>query len=101
MTNEIPATETHVPSLESPSASATASSGLLQATWARWKQIAKAIGVVQTRVLMVIFYFIFVFPLGLLVRRTGDPLHLKAPHGTNWTPHRHEPQSLETARRQF
>jgi len=97
MTNGMPAVETHV-DIAAPAAQAP---GFLRLTWTRWKQIAKAVGVVQTRLLMVFFYFVFVFPLGLIIRRSGDPLHLKAPSGSNWTPHRQEPASLDAARRQF
>jgi len=44
--------------------------------------------------LMVAFYFIFVSPLGLLMRVRGGPLHLKAPTGSNWTPHRNQDADL-------
>jgi len=73
----------------------------LRSAWERWKKIARAIGVVQTRILMVVFYFVLVLPLGLIMRMRGDPLHLKAPRGSNWTPHRDHNANLETARRQF
>jgi hypothetical protein len=75
--------------------------GFVRAAWAHWKKIAHAVGVVQTRVLMVIFYFIVVLPIGLVMRLSGDPLHLKAPMGGNWIAHRHEAPSLDSARRQF
>lgn len=75
--------------------------GFPRTAWERWKKIARAIGVVQTRILMVIFYFIFVLPLGLFMRLRGDPLHLKARTGSNWTPHRDQDANLDTARRQF
>ncbi len=75
--------------------------GFLRSAWERWKKIARAVGVVQTRILMVVFYFIFVLPLGLIMRMRGDPLHLKAPKGSNWTPHRDQDANLDTARRQF
>jgi hypothetical protein len=80
---------------------APTSVGLMRATWERWKKIAHAIGVVQTRVLMIGFFFLFAVPLGLLMRLSGDRLRLKPPSGTNWVPHAHQEQSLETARRQF
>jgi hypothetical protein len=83
------------------SLSAPGPAGFVRAAWAHWKKIAHAVGVVQTRVLMVIFYFIVVLPVGLVVRLSGDPLHLKAPTGGNWTAHRHEEPSLDSARRQF
>ncbi|MBI4514715.1 MAG: hypothetical protein HY699_02735 [Deltaproteobacteria bacterium] len=69
--------------------------------WEGWKRLAHAIGVVQTRIMMVVFYFIFVFPLGLVLRLVRDPLHLKHPADTNWVPHQQEPATIETARRQF
>jgi hypothetical protein len=75
--------------------------GFLRATWDWWKKIARAVGVVQTRLLMVVFYFLVVLPLGLIMRMSGDPLHLKPGAGSNWSPHRHEKASLDTARRQF
>jgi hypothetical protein len=52
-------------------------------------------------VLMVLFYFIVVLPIGLVMRLTGDPLHLRPPVGGNWTAHRHEEPSVDSARRQF
>ncbi len=72
-----------------------------RAPWNHWKKIARAIGVVQTRLLMVCLYFLLVLPVGLLMRWSGDPLHLKRPRGSNWSPHQHEEPSLESARRQF
>ncbi|HVO27474.1 MAG TPA: hypothetical protein VMW56_28000 [Candidatus Margulisiibacteriota bacterium] len=83
------------------SVAAPAPVGFLRTVWERWKKIARAIGVVQTRILMVVFYFLFVLPIGLLMRMRGDPLHLKEPQGSNWTPHRSQDANLETARRQF
>lgn len=75
--------------------------GFVRATWERWKKIARAVGVVQTRILMVFFYFVLVLPIGVIMRLSGDPLRLKPREGSNWTPHRQEDASLETARRQF
>jgi hypothetical protein len=69
--------------------------------WEGWKRIAHKIGVFQTRVIMTIFYFLLVLPLGLILRVVRDPLNLKHPEGTNWVPHHQEPHNLETASRQF
>jgi hypothetical protein len=79
----------------------TARWGVWREAWGHWKKIAHAIGVVQTRMLMVILYFIIVAPLGLVMRMTADPLHLKPPKSSNWTPCRSEDPNLDTARRQF
>ncbi len=72
-----------------------------RAVWAHWMKMGHAIGVVQTRILMVLFYFVFVLPLGVALRLRGDPLHLKPRKQGNWTPHDHQDQSLDNARRQF
>ena len=98
MSDGISAAGTQTPALVSVSPN---SSGFVRLAWDHWKKIGRAVGVVQTRILMVCFYFVFVLPIGLLIRLRGDPLHLKPPAGTNWTPHRHEEPSVDSARRQF
>lgn len=99
MTHDVPASGVGV----RPVVAVTAAppGGFLRSAWDRWKKIARAIGVVQTRILMVVFYFVLVLPLGLFLRLRGDPLHLKAPEGSNWTPHRDQEATLDAARRQF
>jgi hypothetical protein len=67
----------------------------------RWKKCAHAIGVVQTRIIMLIIYVTVVLPTGLLFRLSRDPLRLRPPRGTNWKPCAQEKIDLETARRQF
>ena len=77
-----------------PSLSASTPMGFAPTVWAHWKKVAHAVGVVQTRILMVIFYFIVMWndlfiPMvllqrmdlrtvmvalaGLIARYTGDP----------------------------
>ncbi len=75
--------------------------GFFKGSWHRWTQMAHSIGVVQTRILMVVFYMIVAVPTGLLMKLSGDPLHLKRPAEGNWQNHKHEDQSLQTAKRQF
>jgi hypothetical protein len=99
MSQGMPASDTRVTPLVSMSAPQPL--GFHRATWERWKKIARAVGVVQTRLLLIIFYFLVVLPLGLIMRIAGDPLHLKPRKGSNWTPHRHEEASVDAARRQF
>lgn len=51
------------------------------ARWIEWSwlQVAKVLGWVNSRVLLTIVYFIFLFPIALLSRLfTKDPLQLKA-----------------------
>lgn len=75
--------------------------GFFKGSWHRWTQLAHSIGVVQTRILMVLFYIVLAVPTGIMMRLSGDRLHLKRSKDGNWFPHRQEPQSLATAKRQF
>ena len=69
--------------------------------WDNWKQVAHAVGVVQTRFLMLVIYVIAVVPTGLLMRLARDPLHLRHPAQGNWTPTRQTERSVDAARQQF
>lgn len=69
--------------------------------WERWKQIARAVGVVQTKFIMILFYFVMVLPLGLVVRLREDRLRLRPPQGSLWVPHSQEEHTLDRARKQY
>ena len=69
--------------------------------WERWKQIARAVGVVQTRFIMILFYFVMVVPLGLFVRWKEDRLRLRPPQGPLWVPHPENKHTLDRARKQY
>lgn len=49
----------------------------LGAAWRWWRALAKKAGNVQARVLLTLFYFTVVAPVGLIVRFASDPLHIK------------------------
>lgn len=67
----------------------------------RWTKVAHAIGVVQTRGIMLLMYIFMVLPMGLLARMTRDPLQLKPPKGGNWHDCKQSPRNVDAARRQF
>lgn len=69
--------------------------------WERWKKASHAIGVVQTRFLMLVIYVVAVLPTGLLMRAFRDPLHLRRPKDGNWVPIEPHKPDLESAHRQF
>jgi hypothetical protein len=52
--------------------------------WERWKQIAKAIGDFQARLILSVFYFVIVGPFALIVRWVADPLLLKKSAEQGW-----------------
>jgi hypothetical protein len=72
---------------------------LLRRLWAGWKRIGRRIGDFQARVLLTLFYFVFLAPFALAVRWKADPLGLKRPGG--WLPVVRGANPLERARRQF
>ena len=67
----------------------------------QWRRSAHAIGVVQTRFLMLLIYVAMVLPTGFLFRMRADPLHLAPPESSNWTLTDECDRSLERARQQF
>jgi len=70
--------------------------------WNAWKDFARRMGNYQSRVLMALLYFTVVLPFGLGVRLLGDPLQVRAPADSRWSPKEMIPQpSLDDARRQF
>ena len=100
--NTITSNGASVTQMSAAEAAATESSpGFFKATWERWGKFAHAIGVVQTRILMVIFYILFVFPLGLVVRMADDKLQIREPKNGYWGQHRPHEHSLDGARKQF
>ena len=102
MSSGIPVTEVGTrPVSHSSAVPIVATMNPLRGAWLHWKRLAHAVGVVQTRFLMVGFYFLVVLPLGLVMRLADDKLRLQRPQGSCWVPHAHEDQSIDTARRQF
>ncbi len=77
------------------------SPNLLKRAWQRWNDFAGRMGNVQGRLLMGVFYFVFVTPLGLGVRLFSDPLTTKKqPTQSNWQPKEASDLTLEAAREQ-
>ena len=79
---------------------AAAARGLHRRIYDRWSRAAHAVGIVQTRVIMLGIYLVVVVPTGLLMRLSRDPLHLRKPASSNWLPVRQNERSVEAARRQ-
>jgi hypothetical protein len=89
------------PGVQEGGAASAPQPNLFRAVWHRWTQMARALGVVQTRFLLVGFFIVVVLPTGFFVRATGDRLRLKPPKGTNWVPLEDKKQDIDAARRQF
>lgn len=74
--------------------------GYIGRVWDHWKHVAHAVGVVQTRTLMMLIYATVVVPTGVLMRLVRDPLRLRPPAQGNWVETRQSERSIEAARRQ-
>ena len=75
---------------------------MLRTLWERWKVIARKIGDVQSRVMLVVFYFLILAPFGLAVRMLSDRLQLKQQSFSRWLPKERKTTALwDSARRQF
>jgi hypothetical protein len=75
---------------------------LLRRIWNRWKPIAQVIGDFQARIILTLFYFIFVTPFGVVVRFLSDPLQLKrVSNASLWKVRQPLEPNLDDARRQY
>lgn len=70
--------------------------------WEGWKRVGKKIGNFQARVLLGIFYAVFLAPFAVMLRWLSDPLAIKPESKRGWL--RRDAQSenpSELAKRQF
>jgi hypothetical protein len=75
---------------------------MLSRLWARWKIIARKIGDIQSRLLLCVFYYSILAPVGVAVRLLSDPLRLTRQGASQWLPIAgHAAASEDRARRQF
>ncbi len=73
----------------------------LKRLWAGWKKIAHAIGVFQTRLVLILLYDTLLLPFGLLVKVFMDPLRLKTrDRASGWVPRETRDRSLEDLKKQ-
>ncbi len=80
---------------------ALAARGFFRRVFDRWRRGAHAVGVVQTRGIMFGIYLFVVVPTGVLMRLFRDPMHLRRPERSNWTPANQNARTIESARQQF
>lgn len=75
---------------------------LLNTLWKKWLRIAHAIGNFQAQVLFTIFYFLVLFPVGIKIRFSQDPLNLAGiKKKSNFSPWMHPEESLKEARKPY
>ncbi len=70
--------------------------------WKKWLKIAHIIGNFQAQVILTIFYFVIVSPLGIANRFFGDSLNMKSRKiKSNFGKWDHPNDDLESIHRQF
>ena len=70
--------------------------------WLSWENFSKRMGSFQSRIILSLFYFIFVTPFALGVRIFSDPLNIKHHSSkSHWLPKKEIKYDLEQYRRQF
>lgn len=78
------------------------SSRSLSKLWEQCKLAARAIGDVQARIVLCVFYFVVLGPFALVVRWARDPLAIKASTPKGWRVREPEASApMEQATRQF
>ena len=74
----------------------------IRRSWVWWKGVARIIGDFNARVILTLFYFIFLAPFALAIRFLTDPLAIKDKSAPSWGIKSHNEESLlEQAKRQF
>ena len=75
---------------------------LLKNLWQSWKNFSKRMGSFQSRIMLSLFFFIFVSPFALAVKIFSDPLKIKHKSSkSHWLPKKEIKYDLEQYRRQF
>src|SRR5580692_9570313 len=75
------------------------SSPMLTRALQAWKRLVRAIGNLQARILLTVFYAIIVFPFGMVARVFSDPLRIRR-RPTQWLERGDETHDLRWAKRQ-
>lgn len=70
--------------------------------WNNWKNFSKEMGSFQSRIILSLFFFIFVLPFALVVKIFLNPLKIKYKGSKSyWIPKKEIPESLDRYKRQF
>lgn len=70
--------------------------------WQGWKNFSRRMGSFQTRIMLSLFFFLFVTPFGLAVKVLSDPLRIKRKRsGSYWLLKKERNLDLEEFKKQF
>jgi len=77
---------------------------IFKSIWEGWKKVAKAIGKVQTRIILFILYFLVIGPAAIVIRLLGKDLldkRIDRKAKTLWKPYPAKKFSEESYRHEF
>lgn len=78
------------------------SSNLFKKLWQSWGNFSKRRGSFQSRIILSLFFFIFVTPFALGVKIFSNPLNIKYQNSkSHWLPKKNIKMSIKKFRRQF
>jgi hypothetical protein len=69
--------------------------------WDGWMTVARVIGNFNARLIISLFYFIFMVPLGLVMGTARDFLGIREKPSSSWQHKPGQPRSVEEGRKQF
>ncbi len=70
--------------------------------WNQWKDFSLRMGSFQSRIVLSLFFFVFVFPFALITKIFIDPLKLKEKKSVSyWDPKQEAHRDIDEFRRQF
>jgi len=72
----------------------------LKLVWDKWKFIAHKIGLFQSKVILTVFYFTLLLPIGIVFTIFKDVLQIKSKRKSTWMTNIHQTNSLEMMRKQ-
>lgn len=75
----------------------------LKLVWSKWMKIAHPIGNFQAQVILSVFYFVIISPLGIFFRFFSDPLsqRIDTKKKSNFVKWEHPKETLKEARKQY
>ena len=71
---------------------------MLRALWSAWCVFAKKLGMLQSRIILTVFYFVVLAPFALAVRIFLDPLRLRGKPSWKWLTRENEPAAVSLRR---
>ena len=75
--------------------------GLLRRIWIQWQKLGVLLANWLGQILLGIFYFTVLAPIGLAARLFGDILSIKASQKSSWVRYAPQDRNLDEIRRQY